>query len=91
MAAAARVPKEAFVWAAKIDEAQSADELAENGSLYESRFSNLDFQIATGLLETLPGEFKRKAALRKDKYASQKPPQMITAHPRPQQDHQSGQ
>ena len=75
VAAAARVPEEAFVWAAKIGEAQSVDEMAQNGSLFERRFANPDSQMAIGLVDVLEGKLKRKVARRKVKCAPQNPPQ----------------
>ena len=78
MAAAAKDPRDAFQWAAEVDYAASADDLAEGGSMYKKKYASLESKLANGLLDILHGEFRRKIALRKQNYAVMEPPQMIT-------------
>ena len=49
VAAAAKDPQDAFQWANEIDRAKTADDLAENGTLYKKKYASLESKIASGL------------------------------------------
>ena len=45
--------------------------------LYEKEYAGLESKIATGLMDIIHGEFKRKVEFMKQKYALRDPPQMV--------------
>ena len=77
-AAAHPIPKAAFRWASETEDAESYEELAEDGARYDAKFATMEAKIATGILEILHGDLRRKVDFTKTVYARKKPPQMIT-------------
>ena len=77
-AAAHPIPKAAFQWASEIEDAESYEELAEDGAGYNAKFVTMEAKIATGVLEILHGDLRRKVDFTKTVHARKKPPQMIT-------------
>ena len=55
VAAASSDPTSAFHWIARTDRADTSEQLAEDGLLYEKEYAALESKIATGLMDILNG------------------------------------